>query len=95
MKGTIADRAPALQNRPRTLALYVGDTGFTASAVGQASIFSADRVRVATPHPYEPKILNRRERRSRDARAIEFGRSRQAAALHGDYDVRHVSARTS
>jgi len=48
MKGTIADYAPALQNGPWTLAIDVGDTGFTASAVGQAGKSSADRVRVVT-----------------------------------------------
>lgn len=61
MKGTIADCAPALQNRPRTPAIDVGDTGFTAPPVCQAGKFSADRVRVATPYPYQPRILNRGE----------------------------------
>jgi hypothetical protein len=95
MKVTISDRAPALQNGPRTLAIDVGCTGLKASVLDQVDKIPADRIRVATPHPCWPKVLNRRERRSRGARVIEFGRSRQTAALHGDYDARHVVARTS
>ena len=92
MKGTIADHAPALQNGPRTLAIDVGDAGFTARLlVRRVNLRPTGFVSSSV----SAEILNRRERRSRGARVIEFGRSRQAAALHGDYDVRHVSARTS
>jgi polyphosphate glucokinase len=57
MKDTIADRAPALQNGPRTLAIDVGGTGLKASVLDQAGKMLADRIRVATPYPCPPKVL--------------------------------------
>jgi polyphosphate glucokinase len=57
MKDTIADRAPALQNGPRTLVIDVGGTGLKASVLDQAGKMLADRIRVATPYPCPPKVL--------------------------------------
>ena len=57
MKETIADRAPALKNGPRTLAIDVGGTGLKASVLDRAGKMLVDRIRVATPYPCPPKVL--------------------------------------
>jgi polyphosphate glucokinase len=57
MKNTIADRAPAFSNGPRTLAIDVGGTGLKASVLDQAGKMLVDRTRVATPYPCPPKVL--------------------------------------
>ena len=95
MKVTIPDPAPALQNNPRTLAIDVGCTGLKASVLDQVDK-NSDRpdscrhtLSVSAESPESPRTA------IAGARVIEFGRSRQIAALHGDYDARHVVARTS
>jgi hypothetical protein len=48
MKVTIPDRAPALQNSPRTLAVDAGCPGLKASVLDQVDKIPTDRIRVAT-----------------------------------------------
>ncbi len=57
MKDTIGERAAALQNGPRTLAIDVGGTGLKASVLDQAGKMLTDRIRVDTPYPCPPEVL--------------------------------------
>jgi len=89
MNVTIADRAPALQNGPRAVAMNAGGTGLETS-VRSSGCGQPDSCRHASSVPAEGPESRRTAIAERQRNRI---RSQPASSgLHGEYDVRHVVA---